>query len=380
MIKGFNQVNVYIKEKGIVKKTVSVENGKISNINDEVCEDFLNLDDNLILVPGFIDEHIHGANHSDTMYGTISDLENIAKTIAKEGVTSFLPTTMTQSIEAIDKALSCINQYMSEDHDGAKVLGAHLEGPFISKKHKGAQGEGWILSCDVEKFKHFEEVSGNNIRLVTLAYEENGEELVKYLKSRKITASIGHTDSTFNQATEGISKGISCSTHTYNAMLGFKHREPGTVGAVLLSDEIRCEVIADLVHVSSGAIKLLYKAKGKENIIAITDAMEAKHMPDGEYALGGQKVFVQGKEARLADGTIAGSTLKLNEALFNLKKVLELPLEDVIDFATVNPAKNLGIYETKGSIEIGKDADFTVIDKDFNIYLTISGGNIIYRK
>ena len=165
----------------------------------------------------------------------------------------------------------------------------------------------------------------------------------------------------------------------HNAMRPI-HHQAGTLGAVMISDEVYCELISDLVHVSVPAIKLLFKAKGKEKIIAVTDAMESKHLPSGKYQLGGQEVYVEGNEARLADGTLAGSTLFMNHGLKNLYEVTGLKFEEVIDLATKNPAKNLNIYDTKGSINLGKDADFVVVDKDFNVYMTIREGKVIYKR
>lgn len=383
MIKGFKQVNVYVEGIGIVKKTIRVENGKIAKICDctDVEEGFISLDDDKIVVPGFIDKHIHGANNSDGMYNTIEDSKNISKVIASEGVSSYLITTMTQSVEQIDAALLNAKNFIEQyNYEGAKPLGIHLEGPFISKKYKGAQIESCIVPCDVETFKHYQSVSGNNIKQVTLAYEENGKELVNYLRETNVVASLGHTDATCEQSLEAVKEGATSFTHTYNAMKPLHHREAGTVGAALLADEAYCEMICDLIHLSKYAIKVLYKAKGKDKLIVITDGIEARHLPDGEYQLGGQAVYVKNGEARLIDGTLAGSTLLMNNGLRNVKNVLELSYEDTIDMATKNPALNLGIYDKKGSIKEGKDADFAVIDKDFNVYMTICEGNIIFEK
>ena len=378
MIKGFNQVNTYVEGVGIVKKTITIKDGKIDSLTDKVEKDLISLDDELFVVPGFIDKHVHGANHSDGMYPTKKDILNIATTIAEEGVSSFLVTTMTQSKENIIAALTNIKHYIEEDvKAGAQAIGIHLEGPFICTKYKGAQPEEYILPCDVNTFKEYEEASGNNIKQVTLAYEENGKELVKYLKSRGIVASIGHTNATCKQTQEGIKAGITSATHTYNAMKGLHHREVGTLGAVLLDDTIYCEIIPDLIHVSDDAIRLLYKCKGKKHIVAITDGIESKHLPDGVYHLGGQEVFVKDHAARLSDGTLAGSTLYMNNGLRNLKEVLNLTLEETVDLGTKNPAINLGIYDQKGSIKEGKDA---VIDKNFNVYMTVNRGNIIFKK
>ncbi len=378
-MKGFKNCNIYVEGKGIVKSNLEVENGKIASFN--AVDGALELDDKYIVVPGFIDRHIHGANNSDSMYPTLKDIRNICATVASEGVSTFLPTTMTQTVENICKALENIANYIETENDkGAYVLGMHLEGPFISKKHKGAQVESCIISCSVEKFQIFEKASHGYIKEVTMAYEENGKELANYLHSKGIVASIGHTDATCAEVIEASKNGVTSATHTYNAMKGLHHREAGTVGGVFLCDSIYSELICDLVHVSSDAIKVLYKIKGQDKITLITDGIEAKHLPDGKYKLGGQDVYVKGKEARLADGTLAGSTLKMNDAIRNMQGVIGLSMEKAIDLATINPARVLGIDNQKGSIALGKDADFAIIDKDYNVYMTVSNGRVVFDK
>ena len=372
--KGFKNVNVYVEGKGIVRKTITIEKGKIIKIDDTNPNDegYITLSNDKIVVPGFIDKHVHGGNHSDGMYPTLEDARNISKTLATEGVSSYLITTMTQSMENIDKALKNAKEFIEENpYIGSKPLGIHLEGPFI---------ESCIVPCDVKTFEHYQKVSGNNIKQVTLAYEENGKELTRYLKQHNVVASLGHTDATSEQVLEGINEGITSITHMFNAMKPLHHREIGVVGGALLNNDVYCEIISDLVHVSKNALRLLYKCKGKEKIVAITDGIEAKHLCDGKYALGGQDVFVKNGEARLIDGTLAGSTLWMNKGLKNLKEVLELSMEDTIDLATKNPAKCLGIYDYKGSIKEGKDADFAVINENFDVFMTISEGHIVYQK
>lgn len=378
-MKGFKNCNIYVEGKGIVKSNLEVENGKIASFN--AVDGALELDDKYIVVPGFIDRHIHGSNNSDSMYPTLKDIRNICATVASEGVSTFLPTTMTQTVENICKALENIANYIETENDkGAYVLGMHLEGPFISKKHKGAQVESCIIPCSVEKFQIFEKASHGYIKEVTMAYEENGKELANYLHSKGIVASIGHTDATCAEVIEASKNGVTSATHTYNAMKGLHHREAGTVGGVFLCDSIYSELICDLVHVSSDAIKVLYKIKGQDKITLITDGIEAKHLPDGKYKLGGQDVYVKGKEARLADGTLAGSTLKMNDAIRNMQGVIGLSMEKAIDLATINPARVLGIDNQKGSIALGKDADFAIIDKDYNVYMTVSNGRVVFDK
>lgn len=378
-MKGFKNCNIYVEGKGIVKSNLEVENGKIASFN--AVDGALELDDKYIVVPGFIDRHIHGANNSDSMYPTLKDIRNICATVASEGVSTFLPTTMTQTVENICKALENIANYIETENDkGAYVLGMHLEGPFISKKHKGAQVESCIIPCSVEKFQIFEKASHGYIKEVTMAYEENGKELANYLHSKGIVASIGHTDATCAEVIEASKNGVTSATHTYNAMKGLHHREAGTVGGVFLCDSIYSELICDLVHVSSDAIKVLYKIKGQDKITLITDGIEAKHLPDGKYKLGGQDVYVKGREARLADGTLAGSTLKMNDAIRNMQGVIGLSMEKAIDLATINPARVLGIDNQKGSIALGKDADFAIIDKYYNVYMTVSNGRVVFDK
>ena len=185
---------------------------------------------------------------------------------------------------------------------------------------------------------------------------------------------------TYEEALNAINNGFTTSTHTYNAMKGIHHREIGTLGAVMLDDRVKCELIADLHHVSAGAIRLLYKAKGKDGNLLITDSMEAKGLPDGMYQLGGNPVVVKEGTARLENGTLAGSILHLNEGVRNVKNVLGLTLEDAIDLATINPARNMGLDKEIGSIKVGKRADFAIIDSNVNVYKTIRDGKIIYSK
>lgn len=379
-ISGFHNTSIYVSGLGFVKTSLTIENGKITNLQS-APKDALTIQERFMVVPGFINRHAHGANHSDAMYPSYEDIKNISLTFASEGITTYLATTMTQTPENIDKALSNINDYIKKHpEEGALVYGVHLEGPFISKKHKGAQPESAIVPGDVETFKHYQKTSGNNIKQVTLAFEENGEELVKYLANHNIVASLGHTDATAADLKRAADVGATSLTHTFNAMRPIHHREVGALGAAMLDDRIYLEVIADLIHVSKEALQILYRLKGKEKITLVTDSIEASHMEDGIYHLGGQEVIVKKNEARLESGALAGSTLLMNEAIRNFKQVNQLTLEQAIDLATINPAKCLGIDQQKGAIALHKDADFTVIDQDLNIYMTIRNGKVIYKK
>lgn len=380
-MKGFKNSWI-ITEEGKIKGNLIIEDGLIKTLGNDTTDDLVELNEDLVVIPGFIDEHIHGAAGSDAMDGTIEDLKKIACALASEGTTGFLATTMTQSPENITKALRAVKEYRESNiPDGAEILGVHLEGPFIAKEHVGAQPLEYVAEPKVETFKKYEEASGNNIRIVTLAPEVPGAlDLIKYLKSRNVVASVGHTGSKYEDVRKAIKAGASNATHTYNAMKGIHHREVGTVGATFLFDELNAEIICDGIHVSAPAIKLLYKNKPHDKFTLITDAMRAKHMPDGDYELGGQPVIVKNNEARLHDGTLAGSVLKMNLAVKNVMKFLDLPLEEVVKYATINPARNLHVDDVMGSIKVGKRANLVVVDQDMNVHMTIRDGKVVYRK
>ena len=373
---GFKNSNVYIEGKGIIKCSLAIKDNKFYSF--DFNETFEELDDNFIIVPGFIDEHIHGANDSDVMDASLYALENMSLVLPKEGVTSFLATTMTMEESKIIAALNNIGDYKISK--GAELLGVHLEGPFISKVFIGAQDKENIVKPTKELIEKFIKASNNKIKVITIAPEETNEDIYKLLKEHNIIISAGHTNATFDEIKKAIDLGLTTMTHTYNVMKGFHHREVGTIGASLLFDELACEVICDLHHSSKEAIQLLYKNKPKDKLILITDSMEAKFLLAGEYSLGGQKVFVKDSTARLIDNTLAGSILHMNDAVRNLKDVCKLSLEEAIDKATINPAKNLRIDKNKGSISLGKDADFVIIDRNLNVYRTYVNGKEVYRK
>lgn len=380
-MKGLKNVKVYIKNVGIVKTNIGIENGRIAYIgNEENIEPIFETDG--IVVPGFIDEHIHGAGGADAMDGTVEALQTISEFLAREGTTGFLATTMTQSPENITNALKAVKKVREKgEYKGAEVLGVHLEGPFISPKHVGAQPLEYVATPDAELFDKYNEASGNSIKIVTLAPEvEGGLGLVKHLSNIGVVASVGHTGGKYADVVNAVAAGATNVTHTYNAQTGLHHREAGVVGAAMLLDELNCEMICDTIHVSVPAIKLVIKNKPHDKYTLITDAMRAKGMPDGKSELGGQDVFVNNGEARLADGTLAGSVLKMNVAVKNLVEKVGVPFTDAIDFATYNPAKNIGVLNERGTIEVGKRADLTVLNSDFEVLYTLVNGKIVYKK
>ena len=376
-MKGFKNTWI-VTEKGLEKTSLTYDEKFVTIGKNE--EGLQELPEEYVVVPGLIDEHVHGAAGSDAMDGTMEDLGKIANALASEGTTAFLATTMTQSPENITKALKAVKAYRElSPESGAEILGVHLEGPFISKDFVGAQPIEYLAKPSVEVFKKYQDASGDCVRIVTLAPEVEGStELIKYLVSQNIVASIGHTNATYVDVKKAVEVGATNLTHTYNAMKPLHHREVGTVGSGFLFDELNCECICDGIHVSGPAIQLLHKNKPADKMTLITDAMRAKHMPDGVSELGGQVVIVKNGEARLENGTLAGSVLKMNNAVKNVMKFLNLPLEEVVKLASQNPAKNLGVFDQMGSIKEGKRADFVILDKDLNVVQTVRNGKVIY--
>ncbi|WP_026883180.1 N-acetylglucosamine-6-phosphate deacetylase [Clostridium akagii] len=356
-----------------IKSIISTENFKrTSNDNIEIIDAKGNF-----VSPGFIDIHIHGAGGHDAMDGTLEDLNVISKSISEHGITGFLPTTMTMDKTKIHVALDAVKTAMNSTLTGAKVLGAHMEGPFISEKYKGAQKKDYILKPNIDFIKGYEEV----IKIITLAPEEDEDfKFIKWIKANtNITLSIGHTNADYSTAMEAIKNGITHATHMFNAMTPLNHREPGVVGAIMKSF-VSAELIADKIHVNPAIFQILVDVKGKDELVLISDSMRAACMEDGISELGGQKVFVKNNSARLEDGTLAGSILTLEKAVKNVYENTSLKLYEAVALASSNPSKEINIYKHKGSITQGKDADMVIFDKNFNVIQTIVEGNIVYTK
>lgn len=382
-MKGFRNANVYVYNKGIIKTNLGIEDGKIAYIGEDekIITECFPYKEEQVVVPAFIDEHIHGAGGADAMDGSVEALKIIANAISSEGTASFLATTMTQSKENILKAMHAVKNYKEQNFlDGAEILGVHLEGPFISEKHIGAQPLEYVAKPDIKTFDEYNDASGNAIKIVSLAPEvEGASELISHLDKKGVIASVGHSDAGFNDIERAIDLGLKNVTHTFNAQKPLHHRDIGTVGSAMYFDSLNAEAICDLIHLSMPAIKLLIKNKPYDKFTLITDSMRAKHLGEGISELGGQKVIVKNGEARLENGALAGSILKMNDAIKNLVLKCDVPFTSAIDFATVNPAKNLNIFDSTGSIELLKRANLTVLDGEFNVHLTIRDGNVIYK-
>lgn len=382
-----------VKSKNIVKPSqivdgyVIIENGEISKIvKDKIPENFageiLNVGESFVL-PGLIDLHIHGAGgwragHED---------EEMARFLAYNGVTSYYPTLGTVKKEEFIDSLSNIESLINkqdkkslEKNITSEILGIHMEGPFLSKEEKGAMPEEYLLESSINIMGEFEKHS-NNIARVTVAPEmKNSLELIKYMKRQGYIVAGGHTDSSYEEIEEGIAAGITIANHMYNAMRGLHHRKPGTVGGYLTDDRVICEIIGDLIHVHSAVIDLTLRAKGLDNVYLISDSILAAGLPAGKYSFAGRKITIDKKGvSRLADGTIAGSTMLLSKSIVNLIESLDLTMTKIAKLASENPAKTAGVFDNKGSIAKGKDADLIVLDKDYNVEYSFVKGNIVNK-
>lgn len=363
----------------IEKGSVLVEDGKIKEINptNQTSTDIID-GEGLYLSPGFINIHIHGASGHDTMDGTFEAINEISKSIVKNGTTSFTPTTMTVSIDAIKKSMEFIKEAKLNGTDGASVLGAHLEGPFISPSAIGAQNPNYLEKPDIGTYMKMVGNCEDAVVSITIAPEVGGaKELIKELTSRGVVCSIGHTKATYEEAIEGIECGCSHSTHLFNAMTPFAHREAGVVGAIFDTD-ITTETITDGIHISYPSLRIAYKQKTTDKVLLVTDSMMACCMPDGVYSLGGQDVVVSNGAARLANGSLAGSILTLDKAIDNVNKNTDLPLYEIVKMATFNGAKHCNVEDRKGLIKEGYDADLVLFDENIDIKTVLVNGKVVH--
>jgi N-acetylglucosamine-6-phosphate deacetylase len=330
------------------------------------------------LIPGFIDVHVHGADGHEIMDAEPEGLRAMAHFYARHGVTSFLATTWTDSTERIRAALVVVAELQGPQSEGATILGAHLEGPYINAEKCGAQRPEDVRRAGREEATMFLDM--NVIRLLSLAPEfEENKWLIRECVRRGVTVSVAHTAANYQQVVAAAALGLSHATHTYNAMTGVNQREPGTLGAVMTLDTITCELIADNIHVHPAAMNLLYRAKGADRVILITDAVRGAGLPEGEYQIDVRTVMVKDGAVRLPDGTLAGSTLTLDCGLRNFMAATGQPLEKVWQTSSLNAARSIHVSDRKGSIEVGKDADLVLVDDEINVRLTIAEGKIVYR-
>ncbi len=333
----------------------------------------------LTLLPGFVDVHVHGAMGYDAMDADPVGLQTVAKFYAQHGVTAFLATTWTDTPSRITKALEAIAAAKGPQVDGATLVGAHVEGPYLNPQKCGAQNLGLIRRADPEEAMGWLEMG--IVRLLALApeYEENLW-LIQECANRGITVSVAHSAANYDQVMRAVQLGLRHSTHTFNAMSELHHRNPGAVGAVLTTPEIRCELISDNIHVHPAMMKLLLAAKEPDGVILITDAIRGTGMPDGEYPVDERMIIVKDGVARLADGTLAGSTITMEKALANFVQASGRPLAEIWQVSSLNAARAIGIDDRKGSLDVQKDADLVMVDEQMNVHMTVAEGRIVYRR
>ncbi len=360
----------------LCRKDLLIEGDRIAAVGVGLPEEGQEVLDasGLTAVPGFVDIHIHGCDGEDASNGTTEAIRTMARFLLKKGVTSFCPTTMTLPEDRIARSLQAARECMENPEEGARVLGVHLEGPYIALSKKGAQKGEYVRKADFEEFKRLYDGCGGIIRMIVIAPETEGADAFIREASRLCTVSIAHTDADYDQAKHGFDMGITHATHLYNAMSGFSHRAPGVVGAVFDDERVCAEIICDGFHIHPAVLRTTFRQLGKR-ITVVSDSMSAAGLEDGEYELGGQPVYVKDSKACLKDGTIAGSTTNLYQEMKNLVS-WGVPFEQVIHSLTLAPAKCVRADNLVGSLATGKLADVVLLDSELNLVKVIQNGKI----
>lgn len=333
-----------------------------------------------MIIPGMIDVHCHGGIGVDTNDADEPGMIAWSKALLQEGITSFCPTTVTDSVDSLKNAVAVVAKIIDERTYGAQMVGIHLEGPYVNIEKKGAQPPQHILKPDLETFKQVNEAAKNNIRIVTLAPElDDGLELTRYLANQGIQVALGHSNATFEQGYQAVANGANGITHCYNAMNSLHHRDPSLVGLAMNLDDIFVEVICDGNHVTWPALKGLVDARNNLNCMMVDDALAAKGCAPGVYQLGDYEVEVRdnGSCYIVNTETLAGGSLKFNEGLANLIEKALVPIPAAINMVTINPARYLKIDDFKGKIQAGYDGDLVVLNPDYSIQAVYCRGKMV---
>lgn len=363
-------VLVYGEDEVFHQGEVIVENGKI--VSEAVDSNDVVDGQGGYVIPGLVDIHFHGCVGADMCDGSAEAIDEIARYEASIGVTSMAPATMTVSAQELHEIMKTAAAHPNKV--GAKLVGINMEGPFISEAKKGAQAAEHIRKCDVELFHALQKDAAGLIKLVDIAPEiEGAMEFIDAVKD-EVVVSIAHTEADYDTAKEAYDRGARHVTHLYNAMPGFSHRAPGVIGAACDTEKCRVELICDGVHIHPSVVRTTFQMFGSDRMIMISDSMRATGLTDGEYTLGGQPVFVKGNLATLKDGTIAGSATNLMDCIRVAVKDMGIPFETAVKCATMNPAKEIGIYDTCGSITPGKDGDLVILNQDLSLQAVYVGG------
>lgn len=374
------KVKELILEKGVeTDRYVRIENGKFAEIMTQCEEEYEDFSDR-IMAPGYVDTHIHGYGGHDVMDLDADGFLKICAGIVENGVTSFLPTTLTASTEALDEACRMIGENYTRS-SGAKVQGVFLEGPFFTEKHKGAQNPKYFCDPDIEKLKRWKALSNGLVNKIALAPERAGsEDFIRQARELGVYVALGHSDASYEEAYRAVMAGANIFVHTYNGMSGLHHREPGMVGAALATEDTFAELIADGHHVHPAAIKTVVRAKRYDHVALVTDCMMAGGLNEGMYKLGEFDVCVKDGTARLASGSLAGSILKLKEAVAHLVQWDIVDRFKAIQMASLIPAMSVGIDDRCGKIALGREADFVLLDEDLEVRATYVNGQCVFAR
>ena len=361
----FKNANIYTEQFRFVHGAFSVENGRFVNVLGAEAADAVDLG-GAYVIPGLIDVHTHGNSNADFSDGDAAGVEKMAKYLAKNGITSFAPASMTLPYEVLEKAFASARSFVDNRPDDAAALrGIQMEGPFFSEAKKGAQNGAYLKNPDFEAFAKLQEGCGGLVKIVDIAPELPGsEEFISRAKAL-CTVSIAHSDADYDAAARGIAAGVTHLTHLYNAMPAIHHRKPGVIAAAAEDERVSAEIISDGEHVHPATVRLAFRIFGADRMVLISDSLRCCGMPDGEYELGGQQVFMKSGLARLADGTIAGSATNLFECMQRAIR-FGISREDAIRAASYNPARQIGCLSEVGSIANGKVADFVICDAELN--------------
>nr|WP_314530440.1 N-acetylglucosamine-6-phosphate deacetylase [uncultured Fusobacterium sp.] len=371
---------IVLKNK-LVNGSISIFDGKIEKIfesnfdlDEKDFDEIIDLNQKY-LGPAFVDVHTHGADGADAMDVSEEALRKISKYLAKEGTANFLATTLTSTKEILKNVLGIVAKLQDKDIDGANIFGVHMEGPYFSVEYKGAQNEKYMKPAGIKELDEYLSVKEGLVKLFSISpHNQENLEAIKYLSDRGVVASVGHSAAKYEDVIKAVNYGLTHATHTYNAMKGFTHREPGVVGAVFNSDEIMAEIIFDKFHVHPEAVRTLIKIKGVDKVVCVTDSMSATGLPEGKYKLGELDVNVKDGQARLAmNDALAGSVLRMDGAFRNLIE-LGYSITDVFKMTSTNAAKEFKL--NSGEIKVGKDADIVIMDKDYHVCMTFVKGKV----
>lgn len=375
----FKSKTIIAKDKVFDNSFMVIEDGVIKDFLEKYEGEYIDFG-NSIIAPGLVDTHVHGYKDCDVMDAIPGELNKISKGVLEMGVTTFIPTTLTSSVDMLNKVCKLIGDEY-EAVEGAKVGGIFLEGPYFTEKYKGAQNEIYMKDPSIEELKNWKKLSKGLVNKIAIAPERQGvEEFIKQANQIGVYVALGHSDATYDQAMKAVDAGASIFVHVYNAMRGLHHREPGMVGAAFNSDTYG-ELIADGHHVHPISAKILMDQKGRDKICLITDCMRAGGMPDGDYKLGELPVYVKEGTARLKDGdNLAGSILDLKDGVKNVVNWNIAKLKEAIDMASLVPARSLGIDDRCGCLDVERDADFIVLSQDLELTQTYLNGKCLYKK